>query len=260
MYALLSVIASFLVQPHVWIVAGLITLVFVKSPNWSRRLRFGVGALALLFTNPALHHLAMHQWERPPRAIASLGAPYDDAIVLGGFTRLWALPADRLHLNADGNRFSHAVELFHLGKVHRIVFVSGGKTSTSPPLSEAELAARTAVRLGVPANSVVALSTSRNTGENASECLALYKKAGGTPGRVLLVTSAIHARRAEASFREAGLAVDLFPTDHRTGPGWPNRKWTVENTLLPNFGTLLSWGTLFREGLGLLVYRVCGWA
>ena len=97
-----------------------------------------------------------------------------DAIVLGGFTRLWARPVDRLHLNGDGNRFSHAVELFHIGKVRRIVFVSGVKTSTSPFLSEAELAARTAVRFGVPAEAVVALNTSLNTGENASECLAYY--------------------------------------------------------------------------------------
>lgn len=260
MYSLFSSLASFLVQPIVWLVAGLLTLLFLKSPKWLRRVRWGVVALALLFTNPALHHFAMRQWERPPLALSDLGAPYDDVIVAGGFTRLWAFPADRLHLNGDGNRFSHAVELFQLGKVRRILFVSGGTTSTSPPVSEAELAARTAVRFGVPAEAVVALTTSRNTGENASECLAFYKKAGGPPSRLLLVTSAIHARRAEASFRKVGLAVDVFPTDHRTGPGGAGRIWTFENTLLPDFATLLSWGTLFREILGLLVYRILDWA
>jgi uncharacterized SAM-binding protein YcdF (DUF218 family) len=260
MYFQLSSLASFLVQPIVWLVAGLITLLFLKSPSWIRRVRWGVVALALLFTNPALYHFAMCQWERPPLAISDLEAPYDDAIVPGGFSRLWAVPADRLHLNGDGNRFSHAVELFHLGKVRRIVFVSGGTTSSFPPAGEAELAARTAVRFGIPAEAVVALTTSRNTGENASECLAFYRNSGGPPSRLLLVTSAIHARRAEASFRKVGLAVDVFPTDHRTGPGGSERVWTFGNTLLPDFATLLSWGTLFREILGLLVYRVLDWA
>jgi uncharacterized SAM-binding protein YcdF (DUF218 family) len=258
MYSILSSLASFLVQPVVWIAAGLIALLFLKSPTRSRHLRLAVILLALLFTNPALHHLAMHQWEEPAVALADLTIPYDDAIVLGGFTRLSALPSDRLHLNGDGNRFSHAIELFHLKKVRRLVFVSGARTSPSPTITEAALAARTAARFGVPPGAIVALTTSRNTGENAAETRAFFEKSGGPPRRLLLVTSAIHARRAAASFRKAGLVVDLFPTDHRTGPGGADRIWTLENTVIPNFGTLLSWGTFFREGLGLFVYRLRG--
>jgi len=258
MYFLLSSLASFLIQPAVWIVVGLVILPFLRSPAWSRRLRWSVVTLALIFTNPALHHLAMHQWEEPVVAIADLAIPYDDAIVLGGFTRLSALPPDRLHLNGDGNRFSQAIELFHLKKIRRLLFVSGARTSTTPPITEADLAARTAGRFGVPSDAVVILNTSRNTAENASESLAFYEKTGGPPARLLLVTSAIHARRAAASFRKAGLIVHVFPTDHRTGPGGADRIWTFENTAVPSLGTLLSWGTFFREGFGLFIYRIQG--
>jgi len=205
MPASLSSIVSFLVQPVVWISVGLVALAFVRSPKVARRLRWIVVTLAILFTNPWLFHTVMNGWEPAPTAIADLGAPYDDAIVLGGFTRLWAAPTDRLHLNGDGNRFAHAVELYHLGKVRRLVLVSGATTSTVPAVTEADLAARTAERFGVPAAAIIALNTSRNTGENAAECRNFYDASGGVPDRLLLVTSAIHARRAEASFRKAGL-------------------------------------------------------
>ncbi|MCB1091599.1 MAG: YdcF family protein, partial [Verrucomicrobiae bacterium] len=161
MYAILSAIASFLVQPVIWITFLLISLALVKSPRWARQLRWTVIAVAIVFTNPWLYHTAMLWWEPPPLTIAELDPPYDDAIVLGGFTRLWATPTDRLHLNGDGNRFAHAIELYRLGKVRRIVFVSGGKTSSQPEIAEADLAARTAARFDIPPEAIVALNTSR---------------------------------------------------------------------------------------------------
>ena len=251
----LSTLATLLLQPAVWIAVGLVAHAFVKSPLWSRRLKVAVAILAILFTNPWLFHSAMNRWEPAPVLMEDLVESFDDAIVLGGFTRLWASPADRLHLNGDGNRFAHAVELYHLGTVRRLVFVSGATTATDPPLAEADLAARTAKRFGVPAAAIVALNTSRNTGENAAECRAYYETQGRVLPRILLVTSAVHMRRAEASFRRAGLEVTPFPTDHRTSRSGSDRKATFSNTLLPSPETLFSWGTLFREMLGYVVYR-----
>jgi uncharacterized SAM-binding protein YcdF (DUF218 family) len=191
--------------------------------------------------------------------IKEIEPPFDDAIVLGGFMRLYATPTDRLHLGADANRFTQAIELYHLGKVKRLVFVSGGKTSAAPPVNEAELAARTAERFGVPTEAIIALSTSRNTHENAEEYRAFDEENGPDSARRLLVTSAFHARRAEACFRKAGVDVTAFPTDHRAERDHPGREVSFSNTLLPSPGTMLSWGHLFREWFGILVYRLRGW-
>ena len=260
MYALFSAIAAFLLQPAVWLAVLLLLMILLKRPKQKRLAGWAALGCGLVFTNPWLHHAAMHAWEPAPRAIEDVGEPCDDAIVLGGFTRLWATPTDRLHLNADANRFTQAIELYRLGKVRRLVFVSGGVTAAKPQTTEADLAARTAERFGVPREAIVALNTSRNTHENAAECRAYYDRQGKTPARLLLVTSAFHARRSLASFREAGLEVDLFPTDHRTGRDHADRAWSAANTVLPHPDTLLHWGPLFREWLGLLVYRIKGWA
>jgi uncharacterized SAM-binding protein YcdF (DUF218 family) len=258
-YALLSAIASFFVQPVLWLAVLLVLMIRLKPPRWRRAAGWAALAVGLVFTNPWLYHAVMHWWEPAPLTMAEMTEPYDDALVLGGFTELWATPTDRLHLNADAGRFTQAVELYQLGKVRRLVFVSGGVTAAEPVMSEADLAARTAERFGVPREAIVALNTSRNTRENATECRAHYDAAGGPPARLLLVTSAFHARRSLGSFREAGLEVTLFPTDHRTGRNHADRHWSVANTVLPHPDQILSWGPLFREWLGLAIYRIRGW-
>lgn len=261
MYSLLSAIASFFVQPAVWLVTLAALSLWLRPGRWRTVARWALAILAVVFSNPWLYHRAMQWWEPAPLAIEALaGEPWDEAIVLGGFTRLWAVPTDRLHLNGDGNRFLHAVELYHLGRVGRLIFVSCGMTDTEPPMAEADLAARTAERLGVPRGAIVALNTSRNTHENAAEYRDyLDSQAEPRPRRLLLVTSAFHARRSMAAFAGQGLEVTLFPTDHRTGRDHAGRRWTVGNTILPSPGTVLSWGPVCREWLGLVVYRLRGW-
>lgn len=260
MYALLSAAASFFLQPLTWLLGLSALVALLRSSRWKFPAAWAALAVALVFTNPWLYHAATNAWEPEPVEMADLDPPYQDAIVLGGFTKLWATPTDRLHLNADGNRFTQAVELYHAGKVGRLLFVSGGLTSSTPVLAEADLAARTARRLGVPETAVVALNTSRNTRENASETRAFYEREGRVPERLLLVTSAFHARRSLATFRSAGLEPALFPTDHRTERDHADRRLSLANTVLPRPSTILYWGPLLREWVGLLVYRLKGWA
>lgn len=260
MYALFSSLVSTCLQPLTWLLALLVAFAFCRSPRWRVRLGLAAGLVAILFTNPWLHHLVSNAWEPAPLRLEDIATPLDEAIVLGGFTRLHATPTDRLHLNADANRFSQAIELYHLGKVRRIVFVSGGRASSDSTLTEASLAARTAMRLGVPEEAIIALGTSRNTHENAEEYRAYREGAGLEDSRTtLLITSAFHARRSLACFEKAGIETRLFPTDHRSERAHPGRTLTLSNTVVPSPGTMLSWGALFREWFGMLVYRLRGW-
>ena len=75
---------------------------------------------------------------------------------------------------------------------------------------------------------------------------------------MLLATSAWHMLRAEAAFRQVGLAVvpaatDYLPPNRRTKLPWSLR-------LIPTVSALSVASRSFREYLGLLVYRVRGWA
>ncbi len=260
MYALLSAAVSVCLQPLTWLLGLLVALAFCRTGKWRRRLMIAVLAVAVIFTNPWLHHAVSNAWEPAPLSLPKIDTAFGDAVVLGGFTRLYATPTDRLHLSGDANRFTQAIELYHLGKVRRLVFVSGGHTTADASLTEAELAARTAARFGVPEDAIVALGTSRNTHENAEEYRAWRRDSGGGDAPFLLVTSAFHARRAAACFRKAGMdEFIVFPTDHRSERAHPDRRLTLSNTVIPSPATMLSWGSLFREWFGLLVYRLRGW-
>lgn len=253
-----SPLAHFLVQPFFWVLALLLVAVFYRSQR-VRRILLGISiGLLLLFSNPFLHRLTTQAWEPPPVALNDLAVPtpYDYGVVLGGFTRMYATPLDRLHLNDSANRFSQAIELYHRKKVKKLVFVSGSNTADLPPVNEAELARETAVRFGVEKADVIALPTSRNTFENAVEFREFLGDESESAS-LLLVTSASHMRRAQACFRKQGLDPALFPTDHRTNYD-PSARETFGSLLLPNPATFTAWKTLFREWLAMMTYRVRG--
>lgn len=257
MYALFSNALSIFLQPFFWVLGLLLLSLFIRKPRLKKGLLIAATGILLIFSNPLIFHTITTWWEPRPVAIEELNEPFDYAIILGGFTRLYATPLDRLHLNSHPNRFTQAIELHRLGKVQHLVFVSGSTTAAQVPVSEAKLAARTAIRFGVPETSITALSSSQNTFENAKECHAFISKMDTEP-TLLLITSASHMRRARACFEKSGLKFSIFPTDHQTERN-PNRSLTFSNTIIPAPGTMNSWSKLFHEWVGLLVYRIRGW-
>jgi uncharacterized SAM-binding protein YcdF (DUF218 family) len=258
MSTLLSPLISFLQHPFFWVIGLLFFSWRSRKEKWKQNSLVIALVLLVGFSNPFLYFLVCKWWEPAPIALDELSEPYDYAFVLGGFTRLYATPTDRLHLNDSANRFTHAIELFKQGKVRHLVFVSGAFTSSLPSETEADLAARTALLFGVPADCVTALSTSLNTYENAIECRK-FLEAGdrGVSPRRLLITSASHLRRADACFRKQGITCDLFPTDHRTNRN-PERRFSPGDFLLPSPATFTAWSALFHEWVGLASYRLLG--
>ena len=75
-------------------------------------------------------------------------------------------------------------------------------------------------------------------------------------GNTLLITSAFHMNRAGDCFRKQEIKVDEFRTDFYTA----ERKFTLEQLLVPSEGALSIWATLFRELTGYVVYKLLGYA
>ena len=119
-------------------------------------------------------------------------------------------------------------------------------TPVSPPSS-----CRT---YGVPPNSIIVESNSRNTHENAINTAAIWRERHFRSG--LLVTSATHMPRALASFRKAGLDVTPWPADFRAFGYPPGSVFDF----LPDAAALEMTTTAIKEWLGLAVYRLRGWA
>ncbi len=189
----------------------------------------------------------------PPAGVESL--PTAGAILVLGGAMQGAAPAHPYpNLGAAADRVWHAARLYHAGKAPLIV-ASGGRLSWArDPDPEADAMVQFLTALGVPQESLVAERHSRTTFENARETRPLLAARG--IDEVLLVTSALHMQRAEATLRAAGIRVIAAPTDHEVLTGFAPTLLDY----LPDAGALEGSSRALKEYLGLWVYRLRGWA
>ncbi len=257
MFFILSKLLYFLLPPQNWIALGLMLALFGRSQRWRRRGLWLAAAVFFVTTSPLLTNLVLSAWEVPPVALEELHAPYDVAIVLGGYNNGSAMaPSDRLRLNDSPNRIVNALELFQQGKVKRLLLSGAGGTwmhmQAKPTLQVASLVEQ----LGIPDSLLLVEAKSRNTYENIAYSKqmidSLFPEAS-----VLLITSSYHMRRARAICRKQGLSCDVFPTDiRREKMQW----WRLSSWLLPNSRAMSIWEYLIKEWVGLVVYKLRGYA
>jgi uncharacterized SAM-binding protein YcdF (DUF218 family) len=178
---------------------------------WRRpsRRRLAVVTVAFLLlavlSLPVTSYLALGslEWSYPP-----LESRPDDApaiVVLSG--SMWPAAGDELRYDPGTDtlyRCLRAAELYHAAPCP--VLVSGGKvhaTDAGPPV--AEVMRNFLLTQGVRSEDVLVEDSSRTTYENAVGSARLL--AERDIRRVVLVTDAVHLRRAVACFRKQGLDV-----------------------------------------------------
>ncbi len=187
--------------------------------------------------------------EAPARRTFRPDAVYDAVIVLGGGIDPAASEAiGEAELNAAGDRIVTGFELLQSGRARHVLLSAGGPDPSGPV--EADWAAALYRRLGIPAERIVLERESRNTRENAEQSARIVQARGWRS--LLLVTSAMHAPRALASFRAAGLSPDVLPVDVRAG--------AKLGSFLPRASALDRSTDVLRELAGRLVYRAAGYA
>ena len=97
------------------------------------------------------------------------------------------------------------IHLYKLGKVGKILISGNDGHVVDRGLDEAVQFKIVLIDLGIPAEDILVENISKNTYENAVESKKVLANAGFENASVLLVTSAIHMRRSEACFVQAGL-------------------------------------------------------
>ena len=152
-------------------------------------------------------------------------------------------PVSRLK-EASFRRTIAAAELARAHREARLV-LSGG---SGRPDTEADLMRRLAISLGVPPDSIILESRSRNTAESAVLVAGILEDRG--PRLVHLVTSALHMPRAAGSFEAQGVRVCRHPVDWRQVP------LDFPAALLPQISALEKSTAAAREVMGRLWYRV----
>lgn len=256
MFFLLSKIFYFLIKPYNWIIIGLCLALLTKN-QWKRH-KYLIRTLwvAFIFSNPLIFNIVAYLQEPPMKSMYEV-APSDIAIVLGGFTRTGLYRADDRYVASAANpRITTAIELYYLKKVKKILITSGdGAVFRRIEEPEADIVKQYLLRIGIPETDIIIENKSKNTRENAVFTKALIDEKYPT-AKCILITSAFHMYRSNACFEKAGLPCILFPTDNKA-----ERITNEPRTWLsPDPEYLLFWQFFIKEWIGIIVYKLVGYA
>ena len=201
--------------------------------RWTMRLCAVLGVLGvLLVATPAAIWLM-------PRPIDSFEVlPGDTLIVLGSGT-VGGFPDLDTYW-----RCVYAVRYFRIGAFQRVVLSGGPPRVGEEPV--ASVMAAFVRNAGIPAEKLLLETSSQNTFENALYARERLKEIPS--GRIVLLTSDYHARRAAAAFRRVGLPVHVVAVPYVIKLG---------NT--PTLRPLLL-QIVLSEQAKRLWYRYKGWA
>jgi len=131
------------------------------------------------------------------------------------------------------------------------ILVSGGEVFAGRA-TEASVARRFLLDLGVPDRQILLEEKSRDTAENARFSKVILQQHRFQ--QPLLITSAFHMKRSLEAFHREGIAVTPVPTDFITA----KERTTIWADLLPEASALQGSATALREYLGLLYCHLGG--
>jgi uncharacterized SAM-binding protein YcdF (DUF218 family) len=256
MFFLLSKLLMHLLFPVVWVLALLLFSFFSKKPLVKKRCLGAALILFLFFSNEWLATRAYMLWEEPAYPISDIRQPYDVGIIMGGFTDAAKEPRDRVYLNKAVDRMMHAVQLYRMGLVKKLLPSGGSSIPGFTRALEADMIRKAMLNCLVNPEDIIIENRARNTRENAQFSAEIIRNRFPGKPRILVFTSAFHCRRTRASFEKTGLDVDLFPVDFRyNDPGF-----NVEKALIPSDNAWSMWSILFHEIAGYIVYLCMGYA
>jgi uncharacterized SAM-binding protein YcdF (DUF218 family) len=182
-------------------------------------------------------------------------------VILGGATRPQVAPRVWPDLLEAGDRILYGAHLFREGFAPKVILSGGRITWKKDSLpSEAHDMETLLTFMGVPESAMLLERSSLNTHENAVNVKRLLAQER-LSGPILLITSAIHMARSIAIFKKEGMAAIAAPTDYLMEE--TNSVPTLLDLvlkLLPNAEALSQTTIALREYVGLLVYRLKGWA
>ena len=253
MFFILSKIAGFLSSPFWWILILTGAAFFIKNKKISKRLYISAFIVFVIFTNPMVFRLVVGAWEGDLRPAESMRGKSDVCVVLGGMSAFHE-PTGRIRFTQSADRILQAIDLYEKGIVKKIVITGGTARLIRKTPPEAIHLRDFLMSIGIPRESVLIDSLSRNTHENAVNTKELIDK-HGWGDNIILVTSAFHMRRAEGCFKKEGFTVHPYAADPLKGVS----KVSIADFFMPSAGTLNDWNYLTHEWMGIAMYKISGY-
>ena len=245
MFFILSKILSFLIKPTFWILLLIISSIIFKSKR--KKLLYITFFTFYFFTNSFIADSCSRLWEIPRLQPTE---KYDVGIVLGGIADYDKITKSH-NFNKHADRLMDAEQLYHKGIIKKIMLSGGNGVLLNDGYIEANAMRDHLLQNKIPNEDIIVENTSRNTKENAFNSTKILRNKD-FKGKVLLITSANHMRRAQLCFENANLNTTAFPTDCTTS----YTNFGIEYMLLPRISALEVWENLIHEWIGFLVYKV----
>ncbi len=238
-------------QMSVWFILSII----VKNRKWKRSF-FILGICYLFFfSNRFIINEVLLALEVAPTPIANLDPDYKVGIVLGGIANSSRMPRDRVYLYRGADRINHAVLLYNKGIIEKILVTGGSGSLIQNDYKEAKSLHFYLLLSGVNDEDILVEAESRNTHENAVLSSRLLKNKNLMNEKHLVITSALHLRRALLCFRKTNLNVEGFSTDFYGS----ERRFYPHKLLIPDPSAFSDWHLVIREISGLFFYKLAGY-
>ena len=245
MFFILSKILVFLIKPTFWIFTLLSCAIIFRKQR--KRILIITIFTAYFFTNGFIADEFSRLWGIDRHNLTS---KYDVGIVLGGISDFDQITGAH-NFNKHADRLMEAQQLYHQGYINKIMLSGGNGSLNNIKYSEADAMKQFLKRNNIPEEDIITENESRNTRENAIFSKEILEELYPN-GKYLLITSSSHMRRAQLSFKQAGLNVSPFPTDCITS----HRGTSFGYLFIPRVQALDQWETLIKEIVGYTVYSI----
>lgn len=228
--------------------------IFLKKKWGKRSLWTGIILLGF-FSNPFIANQAMLAWEPDFKDFNAI-ENHEIGIVLTGVTNISKTAYDRTFFNKGADRITHALQLYRMGKIKKILITGGQGLNPVNSQTEAETLERFLLMTGMPAADILIEDQAKNTAQNAQFSKDFLVKNGiDTNQEFMLITSAFHMYRAKACFDKVGLKTETFPTDYYSH----ETKFNFPSLFYPSPSAIDNWHKLVKEWIGITVYKLVGY-
>jgi uncharacterized SAM-binding protein YcdF (DUF218 family) len=251
MFFALSKLLRFLVYPlplGFFLLVGV--LVFYRQ-RWARRVLLVVVVGCYGASIPYTADRLMGWLELPRTPPEMLRPPYDAVVVLSGMLHLSVSRGGHIEFNQAVDRILTGIAFVQQGLGKTLLLSGGSGDLFQQQTSEAALLQTFALQHGLTADQVLVEATSRNTYENAVYTARLLQ--AHHVRQTVLITSAVHMRRAVAAFHKQGIFPDIYPVDYQA------TDTITPFSFLPSVHSLVKTTEAVRELVGLIMYRLQGY-
>ena len=237
-------------QMCIWFVLAF----WLKNSLWKKRF-FILGMVYLFFfSNRFITNEIFLMLEIPPTPLEEIPTNYEFGIVLGGVTNLKKLPKDRVYFHKGADRITHAIQLYKIGKIKKILVTGGSSNIINTEFKEADNVYDFLILMGVDEKDILIENQARNTYENAIYSSQILNSKFPS-GKHLVITSGFHLRRALLCFNKTNLNVDGFSSDFYSH----ERSFALDILFVPDPKSFSDWQMLTKELFGIILYWLFGY-